>query len=386
MRSLLCKSALLHCLGAKWRTEIMTRRPDSADYRELFLNDVAMMDMRAPTEYAQGSFPGAVSLPLMSDDERAEVGKCYKESGQEAAIELGHRLVCGAVREQRTAEWAHFTETNPQGYVYCFRGGLRSQTVQQWLREAGIDYPLVKGGYKAMRQFLLAELERSVERADIVLIAGKTGTGKTRVIDQLQRSADLEGLAHHRGSTFGQLIEGQPRQIDFENSLSIVLMKLLAGDQKRIYLEDESRLIGRLYLPDSLCEKMAQAPMVLVEQTLEQRIDVVLEDYVLDLGRRYVDAHGSDGPKLHAEKLQADLRRIKKRLGGERHTSVSALMDEAFKAQWETNDLLVHRNWIAVLLDKYYDSMYDYQLSKRTGRELFRGAREEVVAWATSSN
>ena len=364
---------------------IMTQRPDTEDYRSLFLNDIAMMDTRSPTEYAQGSFPGATNLPLMSDDERDQVGKCYKTDGQDAAIALGHRLVGGASREQRMADWTRFTQANPDGYVYCFRGGLRSQTVQQWLREAGLDYPLVRGGYKAMRQFLLAELERSIERADIVLIAGKTGTGKTRVIEQLSRSADLEGLAHHRGSTFGQLLEEQPRQIDFENSLSIALMKLLAGDKKRIYLEDESRLIGRLYLPDSLCEKMQQAPMVLVEQTLEQRIDVVLQDYVQDLGQRYADAHGSDGARRHSEKLQSDLLRIKKRLGGERHASVSALMTEAFERQWQAGDLLAHRDWITVLLDQYYDSMYDYQLSKRTGRELFSGTRDQVVAWATES-
>lgn len=363
----------------------MTHRPDTEDYRSLFLSGVAMMDTRAPVEFTQGSFPSAVSLPLMSDDEREQVGKCYKAEGQDAAIALGHRLVCGATREQRMAHWTRFTQANPKGYVYCFRGGLRSQTVQHWLREAGVDYPLVRGGYKAMRQFLLTELERSIERADIVLIAGKTGTGKTRVIEQLQRSADLEGLAHHRGSTFGQLLEEQPRQIDFENLLSIALMKLLDGDTTRIYLEDESRLIGRLYLPDSLCEKMKQAPMVLVEQTLEQRIDVVLQDYVLDLGQRYFNAHGNEGARLHSEKLQSDLLRIKKRLGGERHASTSALMGDAFEQQWESGDLLAHRDWIAVLLDQYYDSMYDYQLSKRTGRELYRGTRDQVVAWATQS-
>ena len=100
----------------------------------------------------------------MSDDERAQVGICYKQQGQEAAIELGHQLVSGELKAQRLAQWADFAEQHPQGYLYCFRGGLRSQTVQRWLREAGIDYPLVIGGYKAMRRFLLEELERSVAR------------------------------------------------------------------------------------------------------------------------------------------------------------------------------------------------------------------------------
>jgi len=295
---------------------------------------------------------------------------------------MGHTLVSGELRDQRMTAWTDFTQNYPDGYLYCFRGGLRSQTVQQWLREAGIDYPLVEGGYKAMRQFLLAELERSVEDAEFVLIAGKTGTGKTRVIDQLNRSVDLEGLAMHRGSSFGQLLEPQPRQIDFENALSIALMKLLAAGQKKIYLEDEGRLIGRLYVPDVLQEKMKAARMAVVEQTMAQRIDVVLDDYVLDLGQRFLLAHGDSGPKLHCEKLQSDLARIRKRLGGERHTLVSALMSAAFEQQWRDGDLALHRQWIAALLDQYYDAMYDYQLSQRSGQVAFRGTREEVLEWA----
>ena len=132
----------------------MPQRPDTDDYRALFLGDAPMMDMRAPKEFTQGSFPCASSLPLMSDDERAQVGSCYKQRGQQAAIELGHQLVSGGLKAQRLAGWVDFARNHPDGYVYCFRGGLRSQTVQQWLREAGVDYPLIKGGYKAMRRFL----------------------------------------------------------------------------------------------------------------------------------------------------------------------------------------------------------------------------------------
>lgn len=363
----------------------MVHRPDTNNYSSLFLNDTPMMDMRAPAEFAQGAFPCAHSLPLMTDDERAEVGICYKHKGQGAAIQLGHKLVCGSVREQRMAQWSEFARAHPEGYLYCFRGGLRSQTVQQWLREVGIDYPLVEGGYKAMRQFLLAELQRSVERADFVLIAGKTGTGKTIVIEQLGRSVDLEGLALHRGSSFGQLLEPQPRQIDFENSLSIALMKLLSEGEERVYLEDEGRLIGRLYLPDILQEKMKEAPMVVVEQTMAQRIDVVVEDYVLDLGRRFSSAHGEPGALLHSEKMQSDLARIRKRLGGERYDIVSGLMSAAFKQQWRDGDLSLHRQWVAALLEQYYDAMYDYQLSKRSGRVVFRGTRDEVIEWVSKS-
>ncbi|MCP4843006.1 MAG: tRNA 2-selenouridine(34) synthase MnmH, partial [Halieaceae bacterium] len=218
-------------------------RPDTDDYRALFLDNVPMIDLRAPVEFGKGAFPASLSLPLMSDDERAQVGICYKQEGQQAAIALGHRLVSGDTRARRLAQWREFACQHPSGYLYCWRGGLRSQTVQSWLKQEGIEYPRVKGGYKAMRRFLLEELERSIEQADFVLISGKTGTGKTRVIERLPRAVDLEGLANHRGSSFGQLPTPQPAQIDFENGLSIALMQLLARQQRTIFVEDEGRLI-----------------------------------------------------------------------------------------------------------------------------------------------
>ena len=363
----------------------MTARSDTEDYRALFLSDAPMMDMRAPLEFAKGAFPFATSLPLMTDDERAQVGTCYKRQGQEAAIELAHQLVAGRVKAERLAGWSEFARRHPDGYVYCFRGGLRSRTVQQWLREEGIDYPLIRGGYKAMRRFLIDELERSVDRAEFVLVGGKTGTGKTRVIWNLARSVDLEGLAHHRGSTFGQMPEPQPSQVDFENALSIALLKLLDISADRIFLEDEGRLVGRLYLPEVLREKMALAPMVVVEQSLEQRVDVVLEDYIVDLGQRYKAVCGEEGHMRHAEKLQADLARIRKRLGGERYQNMSELMARAFAEQHRSGDISGHREWIAFLLAKYYDPMYEYQLEQRRGAVLFRGEREAVTRWANAS-
>ena len=364
----------------------MPERPDTDDYRALFLNPTPMMDMRAPAEFSRGAFPTSLSLPLMSDAERAEVGICYKQHGQEAAIERGHQLVSGELKAARLAQWVAFAEQHPLGYLYCFRGGLRSQTVQRWLREAGIDYPLVIGGYKAMRRFLLEELERSVAKASFVLISGKTGTGKTRVISQLLRAVDLEGQANHRGSSFGQMPTPQPSQIDFENGISIALMRLRAKGPERIFLEDEGRLIGSLALPESLREKMRVAPMLVVEQSLAERIDVVIEDYVVDLGQRYELKYPEDGPRLHCEKLQADLARIRKRLGGELHQQVSDMMARAFARQWQDAQLDGHRQWIALLLEKYYDPMYEYQLSKRAGEQLFQGDRQAVIAWAQRCN
>ena len=360
----------------------MPARADTEDYRALFLADAPMMDMRAPLEFARGAFPAASSLPLMTDDERAKVGTCYKRRGQAAAIELGHALVSGETRARRLDAWIEFARAHPEGYLYCFRGGLRSQTVQQWLRQEGIDYPLVRGGYKAMRRFLIEEFERSVSGGEFVLVGGKTGTGKTRVINAIQRSIDLEGLANHRGSTFGQLPKPQPSQIDFENRLSIELMKLLDVNPRRIYLEDEGRLIGRIYLPDILREAMGTAPLLVVEQSLDERVEVVIEDYILDLGNRFNALFGNEGPERHARKLQEDLAKIRKRLGGERFRRISDIMAAAFAAQQSSGDYSGHREWILFLLEKYYDPMYEYQLQQREGEVLFRGDRVAVTEWA----
>lgn len=360
----------------------MSPRSDTDDYRSLFLAAAPMMDMRAPTEFSQGAFPSAVNLPLMSDDERSQVGTCYKNSGRDAAIALGHQLVCGEVRQARFEQWREFAQLHPNGYLYCFRGGLRSQTVQQWLLEQGIEYPLIKGGYKAMRQFLLAQLDANIAQTNFVLIAGKTGTGKTRVIEAVPAAVDLEGRAAHRGSSFGQLLAPQPSQIDFENLLSIDLLKLREAGHDTIFLEDEGHLIGQRYLPKVLLDAMKEAPMLLVEQTLDERIDIVVADYVTDLGARYLRAHGEEGKHLHRARLQEDLYRIRKRLGGERHKQVSELLDAAFEKQWNESDLCLHGEWIGLLLSSYYDPMYDYQLAKRAGEVLFSGSRDQVVASA----
>jgi len=361
----------------------MAQLPETSDYRQLFLADTPFLDLRSPGEFAHGAFPSASNLPLMSNEERAQVGTCYKQQGQAAAIELGHRLVSGAERERRLAAWSDFARNNPAGLLYCWRGGLRSQTVQQWLADAGFVYPRVSGGYKALRRFLLEELERSLQRARLVLISGRTGTGKTRVISALDSALDLEGLARHRGSTFGHLPEAQPSQIDFENALSIGFLRLLQHGDSPVVLEDEGRLIGRLALPENLRQCMQGAPMLVVEESLAERVEVILEDYIIDLGHRYTASEGAlEGPALHRTRLLEGLDRIRKRLGGERHHAIHTLMEKAFARQRASGDIEEHRAWISALLESYYDPMYSYQLSQRSGRVLFQGRRDAVISYA----
>ncbi|MCW3147936.1 tRNA 2-selenouridine(34) synthase MnmH [Stutzerimonas stutzeri] len=356
-------------------------RGDTDNYRELFLNDVPMMDARAPVEFAKGAFPGVVNLPLMNDIERQKVGTCFKQHGQQAAIALGHQLVSGEIKAARLQAWSDFVRAHPNGYLYCFRGGLRSQIVQQWLHEAGIDYPRVVGGYKAMRHFLLETTEQAVEQCAFVLVGGMTGTGKTEVLAQLSNGLDLEGLANHRGSSFGKRATPQPSQIDFENALAIRLLKMRAAGIEQFVVEDEARLVGRCSIPLPLFQGMQQFPLVWLEDSLEGRIERILKDYVIDLCAEFIAEQGETGFAAFAERLQQSLVNISKRLGGERYQRLALLMDQALAEQARSGAVDLHRGWIEGLLGEYYDPMYAYQRESKAERIEFAGEQRAVVEY-----
>lgn len=358
----------------------MPKCPDTADFRQLFLNDAPLIDTRAPVEFAQGAFPGAVNLPLMTDDERAQVGLCYKQHGQQAAIALGHDLVQGEAKAARVQAWIDFARSHPDGYLYCFRGGLRSQISRQWMADAGCDYPRVIGGYKAMRNYLLQALETSLAQGPVIVLSGQTGCAKTQLLHQLAGAVDLEGLARHRGSAFGKRVGGQPTQIDFENALSIALLKRRHASLTRpLVLEDESQLIGRIVLPDPLLAAMKQSPIVLIETGLEQRVEHTYANYILDKLREWQSHAGvEEGFRQFADELLASLSGLKRRLGGWRHQQLQALMQSAIDAHLD-GDPLGHKLWIRVILQEYYDPMYAYQLERKTDRVVFRGSYELVL-------
>lgn len=361
----------------------MTTRPDTDQYRQLFLSDTPLMDVRAPVEYARGSFPNTANAPLMNDDERHRVGICYKEKGQEEAIRLGHQLVSGDIKAERIEAWKRFAIQHPDGYLFCFRGGLRSRLTQQWLKEAGIDYPLVKGGYKALRRFLIDSLDDVIQQGTFHVISGRTGTGKTRVLHDMPNPVDLEGLANHRGSSFGRQVTPQPSQIDFENALAVAMLK--AQDRGGpIYLEDEGRLVGRCSLPLDLRERMASAPLLILERPLSERIAIIREDYVENMLHDYRQRDGeAAGWENFCDYLLSALDRVRKRLGGERHQRLRRIMEDALALQEESGDLSGHEIWIKSLLTDYYDPMYDYQLSQKSGRIAMAGGPQALVEWAT---
>ncbi len=330
----------------------------------LLANDIPLIDLRAPVEFARGAFPTSVNLPLLGDTERHEIGLVYRHDGRAAAIARGHELVSGARRAQRIESWVDFAKHHPNCQLYCWRGGLRSQTAQSWLREAGCFVPRVAGGYKSLRRACRDALENIAGDARLwFVLAGRTGSGKTRVIGKLAHAIDLEALARHRGSAFGARAAGQPTPIAFENALAVIALQK-AG--RALVLEDESRTIGRLALPGSWYERMAAAPLVLLKAPREAR--------VRNIRSEYVDTPLADGtsPAALQGQLAASLDRIRKRLGGDRHRRVGAALVEGFQTGH-------HEAWIGLLLEWYYDPMYDFQLASKWERIIFSGEAEAVT-------
>ena len=361
--------------------------PLTNDYADLLREGRPLLDVRAPVEFAESTLPSAHNLPLMTDSEREQVGIRYKEAGQNAAIELGHELVGGQVREARIAQWVDFVKRHPQARLYCSRGGLRSRIVQQWLHEVGVTIPRVEGGYKSLRRFVLDELiENRIPGLPLLVVAGRTGTGKTRLLHRLPNPVDLEGLAEHRGSSFGRTLTPQPTQASFENTVATALYQAHACGGP-IHVEDEGRLIGRRVLPVPLQRRLGESPRMVLEQPLETRVENILEDYVIDMSRAFRERDGSDaGFEAFRGFLLEALGRIRKRLGGMRHQQLETVMQEALSQQWQSGNLDRHRDWIRTLLTDYYDPMYDYQLNQRDGRVLMQGGFDELVEWAAQAD
>jgi tRNA 2-selenouridine synthase len=331
----------------------------------LLANGTPFIDVRAPAEFATGAVPGAINLPLLNDRERHQVGITHKEQGSASAVALGETLVSGAIKRQRIDAWAATATAQPDAWLYCWRGGMRSQIAQGWLAERGIEVPRVAGGFKALRNCCIDMLERAAQEKNWLILGGRTGSGKTVLIRERTDSIDLEGLANHRGSAFGAQPCGQPAPVDFENGLAVAFLQL---PSQRLLLEDESRTIGRLALPAAWHQRMQNAPVVVLERPMAERVD--------NIRREYVDeplTAGTPASELHARYL-ASLERIRKRLGGARYSEVETCLSMGFEAG-------EHEGWIERLLSWYYDPMYDYQLEQKLQRVVARGDEQAVRAF-----
>ncbi|MGU3413268.1 tRNA 2-selenouridine(34) synthase MnmH [Enterobacteriaceae bacterium C34A] len=351
---------------------------NGTDFRAILRAGTPIIDVRAPVEFQQGSVPAASNLPLMDNDERAAVGTCYKRHGAEAALKLGHSLVKAEKRQQRISAWIEALQRHPEAYLCCARGGQRSHITQEWLREAGFDAPLIVGGYKSLRQTAIAVTEEAVQRP-MVLVGGCTGNGKTELIRTHAAGIDLEGLAHHRGSSFGRTLVPQLSQASFENALAV---ELLQRDAQRWVLEDEGHMIGANHLPECLRNRMAQAPIAVVDDPFEIRLERLREEYFTRMHHDFMQAFGEKkGWQEYSEYLHHGLFAIRRRLGLQRFAELTTKLDSALAEQQHNGSTEGHYSWLKPLLAEYYDPMYRYQLEKKAGKIVFRGNYAEVAEW-----
>lgn len=339
------------------------------------------MDVRAPIEYEKGAFQTSCNLPIMNDEERRLVGIKYKNAGNEAATVLGHELVSGEIREARIQAWKSYYDSHPDVMFYCFRGGSRSQIAQSWIKEKyHIDIPRLEGGYKAFRNYLIDALDPESITMKPLILGGYTGSGKTILLNKLQNTIDLEGIANHRGSSFGRHVTPQPSQINFENNLAYKLIQNQAKGYQYMLLEDEGNHVGSCYIPRPLLGYFNTGDLVIVDVPLEKRTEITLDEYVTMAQKEHIDYAASieEGMDQWLEYIVASVTRLKKRLGGARLQAILDLIHTAYRTQLETGDIELHKEWVRLFLREYYDPMYQYQIDNNTKNIIFKGTEDEV--------
>jgi tRNA 2-selenouridine synthase len=304
-----------------------------------FQKDRVIIDVRSPSEYAKGHIPNAVNIPLFSDEERAKVGTAYKKVSPEKAMIKGLEFVGPkmAMFVKRATKLA----PNRKLLVYCWRGGKRSGSLS-WLYEmAGFDVAIVVGGYKAYRNFVLESFDNQI--LSLNRVGGRTGTGKTEILQELEllgeQIIDLEGLAHHKGSAFGALGElPQPSVEQFENKLHAAIS--LLNKNKRVWVENESRGVGKCFIPQGFWDQFCESPLYNVQIPLDLRILRLVEDY-------------AQYPK---EELIQVFKNIERKLGGQHaQKAITALENDDYATAVE----------VALV---YYDKTYQFGLENNLSK------------------
>ena len=309
--------------------ETVTLPHDFSEFSEI-------IDVRSPSEFEDDHLPGAINLPVLNDEERITVGTLHK-STPFAARRLGAGLI-SANAARHLAE--HFAEKDKSyaPLVYCWRGGMRSNSLAHILRSVGWRARLLQGGYKAFRKFASDDLERilSVDGLELTVLAGPTGVAKTRLLTTLEGQGaqvlDLEGLANHRGSILGLAPNSsQPTQKYFESQLWDTLRNF--DPTQPIFTEAESNRIGKLHCPPALWSKLGQGRIVSVHLPLDQRAAFLLDDY----------PHFTDDP----DHLKALLEKLIKLRG---HAQVEEWTNQIDSGQWT--------EFVASILKNHYDLAY----------------------------
>lgn len=298
-----------------------------------------VIDARTPKEYAEDHIPGAINLPVLDDEERVRVGTLHKQASAFEAKKIGAALVSRHIAEHLE----QYFSTKPAGYkplIYCWRGGNRSGSMAHVLQKIGFKAAQLDGGYKAYRRAVLAELDTLPALYDFRVICGPTGCGKSRLLLALQAKGaqvlDLEALAAHRGSLLGDLPDQpQPGQKWLESAIWQQLKQ--CDPAKPVFVESESRKIGKLRVPDTLLSAMRAGQDIWLEVSIEHRVQLLLEEY----------AHFLASPEI----LLAQIAHL------------SAIRGNEMIARW--GSLIEQGNWrefVQDMLENHYDPAYKKSL------------------------
>lgn len=307
--------------------------PETISFTPDLLETHCIVDARTPLEFAEDHLPGAVNVPILTNEERVEIGTIHKQIGPQQARIRGLELTCERF-PAIVAEIAEKADGRPV-LTYCWRGGLRSRSIAILLEATGYPVVQLRGGYKAFRAQVISFFENFTPPAPLIVIHGMTGVGKTTFINGLDRSSwnvvDLEGLACHRGSAFGSLgLDQSLSQKRFDTLLWDIFRK--ARPDLPIVLEGESQRIGRIMLPGRLYEVMSESCKVWCHASMETRIERLAEEYARTEYR---------------EEMAGALSRISKKLGGARYQEMMLMLDN-----WDITGLS------RGLIEDYYDKLY----------------------------
>lgn len=293
-------------------------------------SDRVLLDVRTPAEYASGHIPDAHNLPLFSDAERAEVGTLYKQKGPEPAFLKG--LEYAGQRMKHYVEEAIRLAPQRRVAVHCWRGGQRSGSMAWLLETAGFDVVTLEGGYKSYRRYILEQL---AERpAYLIVLGGETGAGKTRILHALQNAGeqiiDLEALAHHKGSAFGAIGElPQPSHEQFGNDLYDAFAAL--DSARPVWIESESKAIGKIQIPDEFWQRICAAPMIEVDIPFEQRIVHLVEVYAGFPQSKLAESFQKIAPRIGGLNLRAALEALEARNYSDAAAIALAYYDKTYR-------------------------------------------------------
>ncbi len=298
--------------------------------------ELSIIDVRTSAEFEQGHIPGAINIPLFTNEERAIVGAIYKKKTKKLAVLeglkfVGPKMYDFAVKAQKLAK-------DNKILVHCWRGGMRSASMAWLFETTGLQADTLEGGYKAYRSFIRKALSRNQK---IHVLGGMTGSNKTDILKVMmemgEQVIDLEGEARHRGSSFGQIgLEPQPTNEQFENNIAKLWLEL--DPEKVLWLEDESRAMGRVRIVEDMFDLIRKSPLIILQKTKQMRINHLVDEYA----------------ELDKGELENAIKRIEKRIGGlNLKMALEALRNDDFAE-------------VANLTLNYYDKTYTYGIEQRT--------------------